>query len=274
MGVKEKLYRIYWSMERVITPTLRFSQALYEDVLKQHVNEDTKWLDLGCGHQILPFWRVEEEKKLVQRCKSVVGIDYDLDSLRNHSNVSRRVRGSITSLPFKNGTFTLVTANMVVEHLENPGEQFREVNRVLAPGGLFIFHTPNAHGYGTVMARMVPERFKSRLIYVLDDRKEEDVFETHYKANTRKKIEELAARTGFGIHKMQMLVTGAIFAVVPPLAIVELIWIRILMTEPCKFLRTNIIAIMGKASEKQTTDRREEAPMRKAVEAHAKFAEK
>jgi ubiquinone/menaquinone biosynthesis C-methylase UbiE len=250
MSVKEKLYRIYWSMERVVAPTLRFSQAIYEDVLNQHVNQNTKWLDLGCGHQILPFWRVEEEKKLVQRCKSVVGLDYDLGSLLNHSNVSRRVRGSITNLPFKSGSFTLVTANMVVEHLENPSEEFREVCRVLAPGGLFIFHTPNALGYGTVMARLVPERFKSRLIYFLESRREEDVFETHYKANTRKKIEELAAETGFRVLNMKMIVTAAIFAVVPPLAVAELILIRILMTKPCKGLRTNIITIMRKASEK------------------------
>lgn len=250
-SIQTSLFKIYWKIERVIAPTLKFSQSVYGDVLRSYVNPDTRWLDLGCGRKILPEWLAEEEKRLVENCKLIVGLDYDLDSLKNHSGLSRRVRGSIASLPFRSNSFTLVTANMVVEHLDNPQEQFREVNRVLKPGGLFIFHTPNARGYGTMMARMVPEIFKSKLIYLLDGRKEEDVFETHYKANTVKDIEQLARTTGFEIVNIRMLVTNALFAVIPPLAIPELIWIRILMTKPFRSLRTNIITILKRVSEER-----------------------
>src|SRR4030095_86368 len=119
------------------------SQTLYEKVLHSHVTPETKWLDLGCGHHVLPVWREEEERRLVAGCGMLVGMDYDLPSLKKHRSISLRVRGNINRLPFPDSFFDLVTANMVVEHLADPVEQFCEINRVLKPGGRFLFHTPN-----------------------------------------------------------------------------------------------------------------------------------
>lgn len=248
MELKQRLYELYWSSRRIIAPRLRFSQELYEDFLKLYVKPDTTWLDLGCGRRLLPSWRSEEEKRLVAGCKRIVGLDYDLPSLNDHQSISLKVRGSITELPFSDCSFDLVTANMVVEHLEAPATQFQQVNRILKPGGLFIFHTPNALGYLTIVNKLTPEKLKGALIYLLDGRKESDVFETHYKANRRKKIEELARATGFEVVKIKMLATDAAFALVPPLAIPELIGIRLLMTEPLKPFRTNIIAVSRKVA--------------------------
>ena len=247
MNIRQISYNFYSSARKVIAPALCHSQSLYEKTLTSHVDSDTQLLDLGCGHQVLPSWRLEQEKRLVSRCRSVTGLDYDSGSLKAHKTISERVRGSVTDLPFSSRRFDLVAANMVVEHLDNPDVQFQEVYRVLKPGGLFIFHTPNALGYLTIGARMVPDRFKDRLVYLLDGRTEKDVFETHYKANTRKRIGELAQAAGFELMKIKMLVSEAGFMFVPPLAVPELVWIRLLMTESLKPLRTTIIAILKKA---------------------------
>ena len=45
--------------------------------------------------------------------------------------------------PFANSKFDVVVLQEVVEHLENIPFVFREVRRVLKPGGSFIFSTPN-----------------------------------------------------------------------------------------------------------------------------------
>ena len=37
-----------------------------------------------------------------------------------------------------------------LEHLYTPATQFREISRILRPGGVFIFHTPNRRGYLTI----------------------------------------------------------------------------------------------------------------------------
>jgi ubiquinone/menaquinone biosynthesis C-methylase UbiE len=235
-------------MRGVITPSLRYSQYLYEDVLSQYVNPDVTWLDLGCGHQILPAWREQEERRLVAKCGIIVGIDYDLASLKKHRNIEMKARANITLLPFQNNSFDLITANMLVEHLNDPESQFREISRVLRPGGVLIFHTPNAAGYFIAMARRVPEALKGKLIYLLDGRKQEDVFLTHYKANSPETIRKLAADCGFEVVKIRMIVTDALFAVVPPLALIELIWIRLLLTKRLKEFRTGIITILRKTA--------------------------
>lgn len=46
-------------------------------------------------------------------------------------------------LPYADASFDIVTCSEVVEHLENYRDLFRQVNRVLKPGGLFIVTTPN-----------------------------------------------------------------------------------------------------------------------------------
>lgn len=62
MSFRRSMFRIYWGMRGVIAPTLRYSQYLYADVLTRYVHPGVDWLDLGCGHQVLPDWRAEEEK--------------------------------------------------------------------------------------------------------------------------------------------------------------------------------------------------------------------
>lgn len=120
---------------------------------------------LVCGHSILPRWRANEELQLVKTCKAIFGIDYDLPSLKAHRNITKKLRGDVTSLPFRSEAFDLVTANMVVEHLDNPNEQFREISRILRPKGVFLFHTPNAYGYGVILSKFVPEWLKQAYLF-------------------------------------------------------------------------------------------------------------
>jgi SAM-dependent methyltransferase len=246
MGGRTTLYRIYHGMRKVIAPLLKYSQYLYEEVLSEYVKPDVTWLDLGCGHQILPAWREQEEKRLIENCRMIVGVDYDLPSLKKHLNIQMKARADITRLPFHDNSFDLITANMLVEHLSDPQSQFCEIFRVLRPGGIFIFHTPNAAGYFIALARRVPESWKGVLIFLLDGRRPGDVFLTHYKANSQDAISELAKDCGFEVIKIRMIVTDALFALVPPIALVELVWIRLLLTERLKRFRTGIIAVLRK----------------------------
>ena len=248
MDARKVLLDIYRPIQRIIAPTLRYSQYLYEDVLKSYVKQEISWLDIGCGHQLLPSWRYEEEKNLIDTCHHVIGIDYDLDSLKNHNSISIKVRGNITQLPFSDNRFNFITANMVVEYLDDPETQFKEISRILKPEGYFIFHTPNAISIWIIVARLIPSKIKLKLIKLLQGREEDDIFKTYYRINSKGRIAYVASKSDLMIEKIKMIVTAPTFAIIPPLAIFELIIIRIFMLKPFERFRSNIIAVLKKAN--------------------------
>jgi 2-polyprenyl-3-methyl-5-hydroxy-6-metoxy-1,4-benzoquinol methylase len=247
MTLREGCERIYGMLKRRITPGLKHSQDTYAAVLRRHVDRRVAWLDVGCGHQVLPDWHAEDEKALVDACKMVVGVDADLRSLVRHRTVRLRVKADISCLPFKNECFDLVTANMVIEHLREPGPQSREISRVLKPGGHCILVTPNAYGYPTILARCVPDMLRRRLVRVLDTRKATDVFRSYYRANTEQRIRAVAEASSLDVVQIAMVTTDAVLAVIPPLAGLELLWIRLLMTKPFRRLRPDLVATLRKS---------------------------
>ena len=241
---RRQLYRAYWAMEKRIVPDLTYSQTRYEAVLRRHVTPATRWLDLGCGRHLLPPWRQKEERELIARAHSVVGIDLDFESLVDNDSITDRCQSSVVDLPFASESFSLVTANMVVEHLDEPAIMLRELRRVLAPGGQLIFHTPNARAFPTAVVRRIPDGLKKTLAYWLDGRQGKDVFPTYYRANDPGEIQEFATATGFEITELNLVSTTAVFALVAPLAALELLWIRSLRDSSRANRRSNIIAVL------------------------------
>jgi len=235
------------AMQQRITPGVRYHQDAFVEVLWTHVPAGGHWLDLGCGHQLLPSWQSARERDLIARAGVVVGLDYDLESVRRHSTIAYRCRGDIGSLPFESESFDLVTANMVVEHLDHPERQFREVARVLRPGGIFLYHTPNADNYQVRIARLVPEGLKSMLAHALEGRHSDDVFPTHYRANTAADTSRLAGEAGLTVDRIDFISSYPGLGMVPPLAFVELLGIRWLERPGNERWRHNLICILRKA---------------------------
>ncbi|MBK9990460.1 MAG: class I SAM-dependent methyltransferase [Verrucomicrobia bacterium] len=58
--------------------------------------------------------------------------------------------GEITALPFDQDTFDLVAAFDVIEHVENDGQVFAELTRVLKENGRLVFSVPLHAAYWTV----------------------------------------------------------------------------------------------------------------------------
>jgi SAM-dependent methyltransferase len=249
--LKTLAIKLYWQLHAIYAPETRFAQELYADVLFRYVRRDTDWLDLGCGRKLLPEWYGDREALLVATARHITGIDYDCPSLCAHSSIRKLVRGDISALPFATGSFSLVTANMVVEHLAHPAKTFAEVNRVLVPKGRFIFITPNALGYITALTRLVPSSIRPRLAKLLENRSQEDVFPTLYRANHPRTIKRLAAVSGFVAEELRLVTSAGMpqLALYPPLSILELMWINLLESELLRIFRQNIIVVLRKAQE-------------------------
>ena len=242
-------YRFYWWLQRLIAPGLRYCLEEYEDVLSDTVKPETRWLDLGCGHNALPAWRAEQEQALTRRPAQMVGLDYDMPSLRDHHSISQLVRGDISRLPFRDGSFSLVSSSMVFEHLKEPRAQLEEIKRVMSPGGELIFLTPNRLGYTTILGRMIPEFLKARVILFLQGREEHDVFPTFYRINSPAQIAQVVRESGLAAREIRLIPSAAQFVKIPPLVFFELLWIRLTMTQRLEALRTNVIVRCVKPAE-------------------------
>jgi SAM-dependent methyltransferase len=102
-------------------------------------------LDAGCGYGIYSLM-------LGKRGFSVDAIDIDSDrvaglrrSLSELPEAQKHVRthvGSLTALPFADGSFDRIICPEVVEHIADDQAALRELARVLAPGGKLIFTVP------------------------------------------------------------------------------------------------------------------------------------
>jgi peptidoglycan/xylan/chitin deacetylase (PgdA/CDA1 family)/SAM-dependent methyltransferase len=230
-----------WLKDR-LAKGLRFNQEVYEEVLAGSVDGTTVWVDAGCGRHLLPAWREATERVLVARAAVVVGCDVDDVSIRTHRTIKRLVVADLEHLPFKMGSVTLVTANMVVEHLKNPEAVFSEFARVLTPGGRVIVHTPNAYAYFVLGSRWLPRAWRLRLVQRLDTRTPDAVFPAYYRANTIRKLRQLMTQVGLIEERCRMVASDAVLAGLPLLAAIELLYIRLTLRPAFRWMRVTILA--------------------------------
>jgi ubiquinone/menaquinone biosynthesis C-methylase UbiE len=236
---------------RFVLPKLEWNQEVYGRLLGEYVNVETRWLEAGCGHRLLGWGLEKIEQELMARPKSVVGVDLDLSALRRHENLHFAVCGNLDSLPFPDGSFDLVTSNMVVEHLSDPSATLGEFCRVLAPGGVLVIHTPNLMNYAVAISRalkaLLPRRVILWLIRLIEWRTEEDVFPTYYRANTARRLRSILAQFGMAEENRDMLVgpqpVSAFFA---PIALLEMLLIRATLQPALRSLRTSIFGVYRK----------------------------
>ena len=246
MADDTRAWKVYWWLERHLAPGVHYAQADFEQCLFRTVQVGDSWLDVGCGHSLLPPWRESQERELLSRPTLVAGLDPELVALSAHRGITLRVCGEAGDLPFADGTFDLVTANMVVEHLSEPEVQFREVSRILRPGGRLLIHTPNAEGYPTLAARLVPDAARALAARMLETRPADDRFSTYYRANTLATISAVAAQTNFAVEQFDLLRSTAVFWRIPPLAALELLFLRLLDSARFARLRPNLITVLRK----------------------------
>jgi hypothetical protein len=93
--------------------------------------------------------------------------------------------------------------------------------QVLKPGGRFLFQAPNCVYYLIFLASFVPDAVKKPIIRVLEHRKAEDVFPTHYQMNTREQVESVARRCGFEIERLDVVGSSGSFGLLGPLGWLE-----------------------------------------------------
>ncbi len=98
-----------------------------------------KILDIGCGTGIYA-------KILTKKGAKVKGLDFSEEMLRIAKKENPKVEfkvGGMEKLSYKNNEFDMVLAALSVGYVDNWDRVFKEVRRVLKPGGFFVFSDGN-----------------------------------------------------------------------------------------------------------------------------------
>ena len=164
------------------------------------VTPDAVVLDVGCGRGQYaedPVGARRGLRVLRGKCRKVIGMDVDTAAEANpYLDEFRLLDGP--DWPVDDASADLCLCDAVLEHVEDPDGFFAQCRRVLRPGGYLCFRTPNVTSYFGVMARLIPSSRHSRVLAkVQKDRKEEDVFPTLYRCNTRRRIRHMFRKHGF-----------------------------------------------------------------------------
>ncbi|MDO8512253.1 MAG: class I SAM-dependent methyltransferase [bacterium] len=163
------------------------------------INSSFVILDVGCGRgefndDVVPFRR--NLRILKGKVARVIGIDVDQRAQNNpFIDEFRLIKGD--SWPVESNSVDLIVCDNVLEHISNPDLLFSEVRRVLKKGGYLCVRTPNRWSYVAIIARLIPNKYHSRITSVVQNsRTEEDVFPTIYKCNSIRKLKKIMKKYG------------------------------------------------------------------------------
>ena len=139
---------------------------------------------------------------LKPKCSKRIGCDVDAAVMGNRMLDEAHVLDERQGhrIPLPDESVGLVLADWVIEHLEDPILTFREIHRVLRPGGWFCARTGNLRHYSYALARVVVagSPLESRTLHrVQPDREDRDVFPKVFRANTKRALRKTLVSAGF-----------------------------------------------------------------------------
>lgn len=186
-------------MDRTFFPDhgKNWDDALLREWVLGRITHESEVLDLGAGAGIV------SQMNFRGIAARVCGVDLDPRVEANPFLDEGRV-GDGQSIPYPDASFDVVFSDNVLEHLERPVEVFLEVSRVLRPGGVFVFKTPNKWHYMPLISRCTPHVFH-QWINRKRGRAEEDTFPTIYRANSPGDIRRLASESGFAVEQIDLV---------------------------------------------------------------------
>lgn len=171
--------------------------SLVEEAQKLLSGNHHRLVDIGCG----PFGLLGRSgTRLAGLQARSLGIDLDRAALASNPNVAHRICASCYSLPLDSASVDFIVCRWVFEHLEKPEEAMREFSRVLKKGGFLYIKTPNLWNYGMALSWATPTLFHNLFRSATGLRENTPTF---YRANTKRRLTELAAATGFVVRNVE-----------------------------------------------------------------------
>lgn len=119
--------------------------SVWKDLFKQYIGSDKSVIELGCGPGLMAKEIIESGNKLhaidgsakmIERAREEVGPTTNIQFTESYLSVSF-LSG------FQSNSFDAAISSSVLEYIEDATGIIAETNRILKPGGVFIFSVPN-----------------------------------------------------------------------------------------------------------------------------------
>jgi SAM-dependent methyltransferase len=173
----------------------RHPYRILENEALRYVRPQCVLLDAGCGHAA----------PLLLNLAPHVGRAIGVNVGTAKPPGMEYIQADLAHMGLHQESVDLVVSRSVLEHLPVPLDVFRELHRILRPGGRFVFLTPNRWDYASLAALAIPHPLHPVLVRRLTDRKEWNTFPTFYRANTNRAIRRLARQCGFEVESIRYL---------------------------------------------------------------------
>jgi len=174
-----------------------WDDELFRKRILKYLSPSMVILDLGAGAGIV------EQMNFRGKVARVCGVDLD-PRVETNVYLDEGRKSDAGEIPYADESFDLVFCDNVFEHLDQPLHVFKEVARVLRPGGLFMFKTPNKWHYMPTIARLTPHGFH-QFVNRLRGRAEVDTFPTCYRVNTRTDVKRFAQSADFDVEQIEYI---------------------------------------------------------------------
>ena len=131
----------------------------------------------------------------------LIGLDVDDDVARN-PHLTKAVKYDGAHFPLDDCSSDAAVSDYVLEHVENPAALFREIHRVLRPGGVVLFRTPNARHYVSVLGRFLPDRLS---VWARRRPADHRVYPRFFRCNTATDCRGLLTAAGFYVESIRLI---------------------------------------------------------------------
>lgn len=191
-------FRPVSEQQAIMFPPAAHPYRTLEAAIESYLSATSAILDIGCGRTAPNLVKMQAPGR------TLYGIDLVEFSVAP-PNVTL-LRQSVAEMPgIPSESIDIAYSRSVMEHIEDVDGAFREIRRVLRPGGVYVFLTPSLYDYASLIASIVPNAWHPAIVRRTEGRQEEDVFPTRYRANTHRTIRRLAADHGMGIVRLDYL---------------------------------------------------------------------
>lgn len=173
--------------------------VVFHDVCRSAIPQGSEVLEIGAGPNNIT-------SDLLATFGRVTGVDIDPDVRNNTALAEAHVLDS-ESYPFADSTFDACVSNYVIEHVADPRGHLTEIERVLKPGGVYIFRTPNFWHYVSLVSHLTPHSFHRLVANRLRNLPEEshDPYPTHYRLNTAAAVKHAAKAAGLTVDRLDLI---------------------------------------------------------------------